>query len=117
MCVFAVQNFLKDPPFAKIDLISCRNILIYENAFLHKKALTTFHYPLQKKGFLVLGRSETSGVAPVSFTGFTKKTIKYSALSLVERTMLLNARQIILFCCFSNSNTSWIISRIVIKRC
>jgi two-component system CheB/CheR fusion protein len=62
-CVFANHNYLKDPPFARIDLISCRNSLIYLGPHLQKKALTTFHYALKEKGFLVLGRSETTGQA------------------------------------------------------
>jgi two-component system, chemotaxis family, CheB/CheR fusion protein len=57
--VFAVHNFLKDPPFGKMDLISCRNVFIYMEPYLQKKALTTFHYALTKKGFLLLGKSET----------------------------------------------------------
>lgn len=59
ICVFAVHNFLKDPPFGKLDLVSCRNVLIYMEPFLQKKALTTFHYALNKRGFLFLGKSET----------------------------------------------------------
>ncbi len=62
MCVFAVHDFLKDPPFAKINLISCRNVLIYLEPFLQKKALAVFHYALNEKGMLLLGKSE----APVS---------------------------------------------------
>ena len=60
MCVFAVHNFLKDPPFGKMDFISCRNVLIYMEPYLQKKALTTFHYSLNPKGFLLLGKSETT---------------------------------------------------------
>src|SRR4029077_10997132 len=60
MCVFACHNFLKDPPFAKIDLISCRNVLIYMEPFLQKKALTIFHYALNERGYLLLGKSETA---------------------------------------------------------
>ena len=59
ICVFAVHNFLKDPPFGKLDLISCRNVLIYMQPYLQKKALTTFHYALNQNGFLLLGKSET----------------------------------------------------------
>jgi two-component system CheB/CheR fusion protein len=63
ICVFAIHNFLKDPPFGKMDFISCRNVLIYMEPYLQKKALTTFHYSLNPKGFLLLGKSETiSGV-------------------------------------------------------
>ncbi|HEY5391577.1 MAG TPA: chemotaxis protein CheB, partial [Hanamia sp.] len=61
MCVFGTHNFLKDPPFAKIDLVSCRNVLIYMDPVLQKKALNTFHYSLNEKGFLLLGKSETIG--------------------------------------------------------
>ncbi len=59
-CVFANHNFLKDPPFAKIDLISCRNALIYLEPQLQKNVLTAFHYALKRKGFLLLGKSETA---------------------------------------------------------
>jgi two-component system CheB/CheR fusion protein len=62
MCVFACHNFLKDPPFAKMDFVSCRNVLIYMETFLQKRALTTFHYALNENGYLLLGNSET--VAP-----------------------------------------------------
>lgn len=62
LCVFACHNFLKDPPFAKMDMVSCRNVLIYMDAFLQKRALTTFHYALNENGYLLLGNSET--VAP-----------------------------------------------------
>jgi two-component system CheB/CheR fusion protein len=58
-CVFAVQNFLKDPPFGKVDLISCRNVLIYMEPYLQKKAFSIFHYALNPKGILMLGKSET----------------------------------------------------------
>lgn len=67
MCVFAVHNFLKDPPFGKLDLISCRNVLIYMEPYLQKKALTTFHYSLNQKGFLLLGKSETTSGVPDLF--------------------------------------------------
>jgi two-component system, chemotaxis family, CheB/CheR fusion protein len=61
MCIFAAHNFLKDPPFAKVDLVSCRNVLIYLEPFLQKKALTVFHYALNTKGYLWLGKSESIG--------------------------------------------------------
>ncbi len=67
MCVFATHNFLKDPPFAKIDLISCRNVLIYMESFLQKKAINTFHYALNGKGYLLLGKSETTSSCPELF--------------------------------------------------
>ena len=67
ICVFAVHNFLKDPPFGKMDLISCRNVLIYMEPYLQKKGLTTFHYSLNPKGFLLLGKSETTNGVPELF--------------------------------------------------
>ncbi|MBK6482633.1 MAG: PAS domain-containing protein [Chitinophagaceae bacterium] len=73
MCVFAVHNFLKDPPFGKMDFISCRNVLIYMEPFLQKKALTTFHYALNPKGLLLLGKSETISNVPDLFTAADKK--------------------------------------------
>ena len=82
MCVFAVHSFLKDPPFGKIDFVSCRNVLIYMEPYLQKKALTTFHYALNPKGFLLLGKSETSGTVPDLFAAsgknnklFTRKDV------------------------------------------
>lgn len=68
MCVFAVHNFLKDPPFGKIDLISCRNVLIYFDPYLQKKALATFHYVLNQNGILLLGKSETTSGVPDLFS-------------------------------------------------
>ncbi|HEY0246578.1 MAG TPA: CheR family methyltransferase [Mucilaginibacter sp.] len=61
MCVFAHHNLLKDPPFSKIDLVSCRNVMIYLEPVLQKRALTTFHYSLNEDGYLLLGKSETIG--------------------------------------------------------
>ncbi|WP_159473709.1 chemotaxis protein CheB [Dyadobacter sp. 3J3] len=87
MCVFAIQNFLKDPPFAKIDLISCRNVLIYMNSFLQKKALNTFHYALRKNGFLMLGKSETPSVVSESFSVFIRNLKIYTRKSVPGRFM------------------------------
>jgi two-component system CheB/CheR fusion protein len=67
MCVFAVHNFLKDPPFGKVDFVSCRNVLIYLEPYLQKKALTTFHYALVPNGLLLLGKAETAGTVPELF--------------------------------------------------
>lgn len=61
MLVFAPQSVIKDPPFTKLDLISCRNLLIYFNAELQKRIIPLFHYSLLPNGILVLGSSETIG--------------------------------------------------------
>jgi len=61
MVVFARQNLISDPPFSRMDLISCRNLLIYLEPSLQAKALPTFHYALKSDGFLFLGASESIG--------------------------------------------------------
>jgi two-component system CheB/CheR fusion protein len=72
MCVFAEHNFLKDPHFGKMDFISCRNVLIYMEPYLQKKALTTFHYSLNQKGYLWLGKTETTTGVLDLFTSVSK---------------------------------------------
>ncbi len=59
--VFARQNVMNDPPFSRMDLISCRNLLIYFEAGLQKKIMPAFHYALKPGGFLFLGASESIG--------------------------------------------------------
>jgi two-component system CheB/CheR fusion protein len=61
LCIFACQNLITDPPFSRLDLISCRNVLIYFGAALQSKVLPMFHYGLKPDGFLLLGSSETTG--------------------------------------------------------
>src|SRR5262245_25381826 len=68
MCVFARQNVLTDPPFSRIDLVSCRNLLIYLEPILQKKIIPALHYALKPSGVLLLGASETIG----SFTDLFK---------------------------------------------
>lgn len=71
--VFAVQNFIKDPPFTKLQMISCRNVLIYFDAELQKKVLPVFHYSLKPGGILYLGSSETIGDHPDLFSVVDRK--------------------------------------------
>ena len=59
LCTFAKHNMLSDPPFSKLDLISCRNVVIYWEPVLQKKIAPMFHYALGPKGFLMLGSSES----------------------------------------------------------
>lgn len=61
MVIFAPQNMVQDPPFTKLDLLSCRNVLIYFGSELQKKMLALFHYSLAPGGVLFLGNSETTG--------------------------------------------------------
>lgn len=58
MCVFAPHNILRDPPFSRLDFISCCNLFIYFDIPAQKKAVNTFHYALNDDGFLMLGKSE-----------------------------------------------------------
>lgn len=67
MVVFAPQNVTKDPPFTKIDLLSCRNLLIYLQQHVQDKILSLFHFSLNKGGVLFLGPSETAGVLESEF--------------------------------------------------
>lgn len=64
MCIFAQHNVLNDPPFSQMDLICCRNLLIYLEPLLQNKVIALFHYASRPGGFLVLGTSE--GVGPAS---------------------------------------------------
>jgi len=61
LCVFARQNVLTDPPFSRMDLISCRNVLIYMEPALQKKLMPVLQYALKPKGYLFLGPSESLG--------------------------------------------------------
>ena len=61
LCVFAQHDLIRDPPFSRLDLVSCRNVLIYLEATHQKRLLASFHYALKPGGFLILGPSETVG--------------------------------------------------------
>lgn len=69
--VFAYHNIIKDPPFPRMDLISCRNLLIYLQNVLQKKVLSNFSFSLNKGGFLLLGSSESVGDLTSSFNMFS----------------------------------------------
>ncbi|HEY7086609.1 MAG TPA: chemotaxis protein CheB [Tepidisphaeraceae bacterium] len=80
LCVFARQDLTRDPPFSKMDLILCRNVLIYLGVPLQKKLMSIFHYAIKPTGFLMLGSAETIGansdlfaVADKKFRLYTKK--------------------------------------------
>lgn len=73
MIVFATQNVLRDPPFSKMDLITCRNLLIYLEPELQRKIIPLFYYALNKEGLLFLGSAETVGRFSELFTPVNKK--------------------------------------------
>jgi two-component system CheB/CheR fusion protein len=68
LLVFAHHDLTRDPPFSRMDLVSCRNVLIYLEASLQKRVLATLHYALQPDGLLLLGQAETIGPASDAFT-------------------------------------------------
>jgi two-component system, chemotaxis family, CheB/CheR fusion protein len=76
-CIFARQNVAKDPPFSNLDLISCRNLLIYFGAELQTRVIPTFHYALRSGGYLMLGGSETLGKFAEQFNVVDKKNRIY----------------------------------------
>lgn len=78
VCVFAHHNILNDPPFSRMDFISCRNMLIYLDTIAQHKAIATFHYALNDGGCLMLGKSETIGTSAQFFTTIDKKYKFYS---------------------------------------
>lgn len=78
ICVFAQHNILNDPPFSRMDFISCRNMLIYLDVAGQKRVMATFHYSLIDGGCLMLGKSETIGSAGQFFTTIDKKYKFYS---------------------------------------
>ena len=78
LCVFARQNLGSDPPFSSLDLISCRNVLIYLGDELQKRLMPIFHYSLNPTGFLLLGTSESIGQVPDLFTLVEKKYRLYA---------------------------------------
>ncbi|TKB28197.1 chemotaxis protein CheR [Desulfopila sp. IMCC35006] len=77
MLVFSEQNLIKDPPFSRLDLISCRNLLIYMSSNLQKKLIPLFHYALNPQGILFLGSSETIGDFSDLFTVLDRKAKLY----------------------------------------
>jgi two-component system CheB/CheR fusion protein len=58
LCIFSTQNIFNDPPFSRMDLLSCRNVMIYLSPLLQKRVIPIFHYALNPTGFLMLGSSE-----------------------------------------------------------
>ncbi|MEG3858337.1 chemotaxis protein CheB [Microcoleus sp. herbarium12] len=78
LCVFARQDLGSDPPFSNLDLVSCRNVLIYFGESLQKKVMPIFHYSLNPAGFLLLGTSESTGNFSSLFTVVDKRSKIYA---------------------------------------
>ena len=80
MVIFAPQNVLSDPPFTKLDILTCRNLLIYLGALLQQKLLPLFHYSLNQNGILFLGSAETIGGFTELFTPIDVKCRLYQRI-------------------------------------
>jgi two-component system CheB/CheR fusion protein len=88
LCVFARQDPTCDPPFSRLDIISCRNLLIYLQPVLQKAMIPVFHYALKPNGFLILGTSETVGSFGDLFRLADRRYKIYSKKTLGLRTPL-----------------------------
>src|SRR5437588_280601 len=77
ICTFARQNVVTDPPFSRLDLVSCRNVLIYLSPELHKRCIPQFHYALNSGGYLILGPAESVGLYDELFKLADKKNKIY----------------------------------------
>lgn len=88
LCTFARQDVIQDPPFSRIDLISCRNVLIYLEPVLQKRVLASFHYALNSNGILLLGKSEALSAFPELFAAVQKKSRFYCRKPLTGGSQL-----------------------------
>ncbi len=86
LCIFARQDLTRDPPFSKLDLIVCRNVLIYLGPVPQRKLMTVFHYALRHSGFLMLGGTETIGTHSDLFNVVDKRHRIYAKKPNVART-------------------------------
>lgn len=88
MIVFAVQDVVTDPPFTKLDLLSCRNLMIYLQPAIQQRLISTFHYALKEKGVLFLSPSESIGNHEELFSPLNRKWKFYSAINYPTATGL-----------------------------
>jgi len=87
MVIFAEQNVIADPPFTKLNLVSCRNLLIYLESELQAKLIQLFHYSLNPGGYLVLGSAESIGTAANLFSPLDGKSRIYRRLDAPARVL------------------------------
>jgi two-component system CheB/CheR fusion protein len=88
LCVFAQHNLVSDPPFSQMDLICCRNLLIYLELILQNKVISLFHYAIRPGGYLVLGSSEGIGTATNLFTAEDRSSKIFSRKTTVARQVV-----------------------------
>ncbi len=83
---FSLHNVLRDPPFSRLDVVCCRNLLIYLDREAQRQLLETFHYSLLPNGILMLGASETADVADDLFMPLDKKNRLFRPIAGDRRT-------------------------------
>jgi len=88
MCLFSQHSLIRDPPFSQLDLIACRNVLIYLNADLQKKLVPLFHYALRPGGFLFLGPSEGVAQSTELFESIDKKSRIFRRKDTMSRPLV-----------------------------
>lgn len=87
MCVFSTHDLVKDPPFSRLDLVTCRNLLIYFESDLQKRVITTFHYGLKRGGKLWLGPSETIAASGRLFKPVNKRGRIYDRIDVAPEVV------------------------------
>lgn len=92
LCVFVRHDLARDPPFSKLDLVSCRNVLIYFNQILQRRVIATFHYCLNQPGFLILGRTEAISGYPELFSVVDKAHKIFSRAAVAGTLRSLTVR-------------------------
>lgn len=85
MILFANHNFLKDPPFSRLDMVTCRNVLIYLNHTAQERVMETFHFALKPGGFLFLGSSESVNGAGDLYATFNRESHLFQARKVANR--------------------------------
>jgi two-component system, chemotaxis family, CheB/CheR fusion protein len=88
LCVFSTHSLIRDPPFSRLDLVSCRNLLIYLNADLQAQVIPLFHYALKPNGLLFLGMSENVSRHTDLFAPLDKKWRIFERQNLVARSLV-----------------------------
>jgi two-component system CheB/CheR fusion protein len=88
MCIFSAHSVIRDPPFSRLDLISCRNVLIYLKPGLQAQIIPLFHYALRPSGYLFLGSSENVSRHNELFTSLDRKSRTFRRRDLVARPAL-----------------------------
>jgi two-component system CheB/CheR fusion protein len=88
MCIFSIHSVIRDPPFSRLDLISCRNLLIYLKPVLHEQLIPLFHYSLRPGGYLFLGLSENIARHNDLFRSLDRRSRLFERCDLVARRLM-----------------------------